>query len=288
MKRWSFALLVMSSPAVAQYGGYAAGPNPGIMAMQWEHGKAIGEQATDQVDLDVQNDSTSTSSSVNLVFNSSRERTTANMSEFLSRTRERNAGTAAELAQLFSSVDVVGEVGKAMRGYGLDPNNVADAYAVWWVSAWSAANGVESPSDAVTYRAVQRQARAAFSATRNFANTSDADRQQFAEAMMVQAVLLDSANDGLRGSNPEGMKLLAQNTRKGAKEMGLDLDTMVLTREGFKPREGADASEVIGGEGAPALAASESAEGNTPTYLAIAAAATLGLGGAFWLGKRSS
>ena len=105
---------------------------------------------------------------------------------------------------------------------------------------------------------------------------------------MIQGALLDSFNDEMRGANPEGMALLAQNARKGAKDMGLDLDTMVLTREGFKPREGADASEVIAGEDVPALAASESAETNTPTYLAIAAAATLGLGGAFWLGKRSS
>lgn len=82
-------------------------------------------------------------------------------------------------------MDVVGEVGKAMRGYGLSPDNVADAYAVWWISAWSAANGVETTDDPAIYQAVKMQARAAFAATPDFAKLPDADRQQFAEASMI-------------------------------------------------------------------------------------------------------
>lgn len=168
-----------------------------------------------------------------LTFDHDNSATKRNLHRFVQLTRIQGVSKAADLERLFSSVDVIGEVGRAMRGYGLDPNNVADAYTAWWVSAWSAANGVKSPSDTATYRAVQRQARAAFTATPDFANTSDADRQQFAETMMVQAALLDTANDGLRGSKPEGMVTLADNARKGAKDMGIDLDTMVLTPDGF-------------------------------------------------------
>ena len=221
-------------------------------------------------------------------FTSSPQRTQKNLAEFVEKTRAQNPAGAADLERLLSSMDLIGEVGKAMQGYGLDPHNVADAYTVWWIAAWAVANGVDSPDDAATYQAVQMQARGALANTSNFANVTDADRQQLAETLMVQAVLLDSVNDDLRETDPATLKQIGANARKGAKDMGVDLDTMVLTREGFKPREGADASEVIGGEDAPALAVSEDADSSTPTYLAIAAAATLGLGGAFWLGKRSS
>lgn len=175
-------------------------------------------------------------SETDLSYSSSPTRTSRNLRIFLDRSKASNPALADDLEQLFSAVDVVGEVGKAMRGYGLSPDNVADAYAVWWISAWSAANGVETTDDPAIYQAVKMQARAAFAATPDFAKLPDADRQQFAEASIIQAVLLDTANDGMRGTNPQGMAALAANARKGAKDMGIDLDTLVLTREGFRPR----------------------------------------------------
>lgn len=211
-------------------------------------------------------------------------RSKRNLAQFVTKAREQNPGAAADLQRTFASMDIIGEAGKGMRAMGLDPHNVADAYALWWVLAWSAGNQVESPSDAPTYQAVQAQARAAFAATPGLAGRSDAEKQQFAEAMIVQAMILDSANDEVRG-DPAQMKTLAEQAKRGAKEMGLDLNTMVLTSDGFRPREGAalDPSGIV----SPGSAADGGTAGSTPltTYAAIAAAGGAGIAAVFLVGK---
>ncbi len=223
-----------------------------------------------------------------LSFSSSPQRTKSNLAHFVSKTREQSRSAGDDLERYFASTDVVGGTGDIMRSLGLDQHNVADAYALWWVVTWSAANGTESPGDPETYQAVQRQARAAFGATADFEKTTDADRQQFAEALMVQAVLMDNINDQMRGTT-EGGKQISKAAKESAAGMGLNLDSMVLTREGFRPRKGAQLdgmaddhnvqlassnAKVVGGEGS-----------GLPIYLAIAAAAGAGLGAAYFLGK---
>lgn len=75
--------------------------------------------------------------------------------------------------------------------------------------------------------------------------------------------------------------------------MGLNLDTMVLTREGFRPRDGAALDPSLG-EADPQLASSSDTvpsgegSGNSTTYLAIAVAAGAGLGAAYIAGKAAA
>lgn len=217
-------------------------------------------------------------------FRSDSARTKRNLAQFVAKSREQNPAAAAELERNLASVDIVGEAGKGMRAMGLDPHNIADAYALWWVLAWSAGNQTESPSDAPTYQAVQAQARAAFTATPGLAERSDAEKQQFAEAMIVQAMILDSANDAVRG-DPAQMKALADQAKRGAKEMGLDLSTMVLTSDGFRPRKGA-ALDVSGGEERFTANGGDTSDA-TPltTYAALAAAGGAGVAAIFLFGK---
>ena len=255
------------------------------------HADAVNNEVESIVD-EPQFEAPPPTASVDLSFASNSKRTRTNLAHFVSQVRAKSPAEADNLEQMFASTDVVGAVGGVMRGVGLDPQNVADVYALWWVIAWSAANGVESTSDAGTYQAVQAQARAAFANTADFANTSEADRQQFAEALMVQAGILDSANDEARG-DAANRKIVAQGARKGASEMGLNLDTMVLTREGFRPRDGAALDPSLG-DADPQLASSSdtvsSSEsgGNSTTYLAIAVAAGAGLGAAYIAGKAAA
>ena len=247
------------------------------MNMSNIHADAVNDQV-ESVVSDPQGEAAMPPTSVDLSFISSPKRSKANLAYFVSQVRAKNADEADNLEQMFSSVDVIGLTGEAMRGVGLDPQNLADVYAIWWVIAWSAANGVESTNDASTYRAVQEQARAAFANLAGFSAASEADRQQFAETLMVQAGILDSANDEARG-NAANSKIVAEAARRGAGEMGLNLDTMVLTREGFRPRDGAALGQQQpgGGEGS-----------SLPTYLAIAAAAGAGFGAVYLMGRVAS
>ena len=227
---------------------------------------------------------------VSLTFASDERRTIANFETFVARTRSENPDGAEELrALLISQPKVIDQMGSVMRRYGLDPYNVADAYALWWASAWMAAATYHDEPTVQSIAAVRDQARAAFGATADFANVGDADRQQYAEALIVQSALLNSSLEQVKG-NAEQERALSQAAKQGALASGLNLDTMVLTEQGFVPREGADASDALPGSAEnEALASADNAEaGDAMLYAGLAAAVAAGLGGAYALGKRAS
>lgn len=174
-----------------------------------------------------------------------------------------------------------------LNSVGLNDNNLADTYTSWLLSSYDVIEENSLTSDPAVVEAVNEQVVLALALEGKMLDLSNSEKQFASDDLLLNAVLI-AASLELVKDNPSERRAYAEKVKNIVRASGVDFDTLVLTREGFKPREGADASEVIGGEDAPALAVSEDADSSTPTYLAIAAAATLGLGGAFWLGKRSS
>ncbi|MHA6317629.1 DUF6683 family protein [Altererythrobacter sp. CAU 1778] len=276
---WLIGLSIASSPASAQANFYFSPPVPVHMPVtQWqvqsddEEGDTAEEFRPDlQVrELDL------------LRFKPMQSRRSSNLEKFAEAAatdRDR-----AQLTELFASQpNLIDDIGSVMQSYGLDPSNVADAYALWWMSAWLVANQRQDTPPSATISAVRDQARNAFAATPGFAEVDDAGKQQYAEALMVQATLLNTALEQ-SANQPEMLAQLAQAAKQGALSSGLDLNTMVLSEQGFVPRDGSDASGVVR-EDAQALAQVD--DGSNATLVAIAAALGLGLGGAFWLGKKA-
>jgi hypothetical protein len=170
-------------------------------------------------------------------FLTSQQRRKKNLANFVAKTRGSNPAQADKMEQLFANGDIIDQIDEAMQGKGLSASNSADAYAVWWVSAWQAANGDTRDIGGATYRAVSAQAARGFAASAQFANATDAQKQEMAEAMLVQAALIDASKDAYAG-DPAMMQKLADAVRQGAKKSGLDLDTMMLTEDGFVPIKG--------------------------------------------------
>ena len=227
---------------------------------------------------------------VNTGFRPSKARTKSNLASFVANARKQNPAAADELQRLFASSDVIAGVGQAMQTVRLDPANVADAYALWWISVWLAANERVDTPNQQTFTAVQQQARATFSNAKGMTDFSDGDRQQFAETLMIQSMIINSALERAK-SDPAMMAQISQQAGEGAQSAGLDLSSMTLTDDGFRPREGA-ASEPASSP--PALARTDAAariraanNTDTPltTYAALAAAAGAGLGAVFLAGK---
>jgi hypothetical protein len=161
----------------------------------------------------------------------SRQRTQQNLRNFIARTPDPVARTNLEqtLAAQPALMDVISA---DVRAYGFDPHNVADAYAVWWINVWGASRKKNIEPDPATVEAVKRQVRSALAATPDFAKASDAERQEFAEALLLQAAILGSGLDQWK-SNPEMLERLAAAARQGALASGLDLAKMTLTPDGF-------------------------------------------------------
>lgn len=170
-------------------------------------------------------------------------RTRQNLQNFVARTP--NAGGRAELQKLIAAQpDIIRDIRAGIQPYGLDSHNVADAYAFYWINAWLVANKRDEDPDRGTIAMVKQQVRNAFAATPSFFATSSADRQEYAESLMLQATILASSFEQLQ-NNPAMLDQLAKAARQGAKASGLNLSLMTLTKNGFVPRTGAQASDAI-------------------------------------------
>ncbi|WP_379920991.1 DUF6683 family protein [Erythrobacter sp. R86502] len=173
--------------------------------------------------------------STRFTFTPSRARTQTNVRNFVARTP--HPAARAELEQMFAvQPGLMDEISTAARSFGFDPHNVADAYAMWWMNAWLVANKRDEVPDAATVKAVKRQVRNAFAATPDFAVSGDAERQEYAEALLLQATMLGSMFEQSK-NDPKLLDQLAEAARQGAKASGIDLSEMTLTQAGFVPRK---------------------------------------------------
>jgi hypothetical protein len=175
---------------------------------------------------------------VSLSFPYSAKRRQENIRGFVQKTQRSDPAGAAKMAQLFASTDVIGQIGAEMSSYGLRTDNVADAYAVYWINAWEAAHGIVGKAETRSRaQAVKAQAERAMSGSPEMVRATDAQKQEFAEALLVQAAMI-SAHMAHAAGNPAQLAAVAKAVRQGAKASGLDLDAMVLTDQGFRPARG--------------------------------------------------
>jgi hypothetical protein len=216
-----------------------------------------------------------------------------NLANFVSKTRATDPAGADQMEQLFANGDIISQIDGIMQGKGMTASNTADAYAIWWVAAWQAVNGDGSERNSATYQAVSGQAARGFATSPQFANATDAQKQEMAEAMLVQAALIDSSME-VYANDPAMMKQLATAVKQGAKKSGLDLDAMTLTDEGFAKAKGGktgaagDTDKATNPASEPvATAANDTAPAGDKTtqYALIAAAGGAGLAGMFLFGK---
>jgi hypothetical protein len=228
-----------------------------------------------------------------VVYSPSKSLRKKNLANFVSKTRATDPAGADQMEQLFANGDIISQIDSAIAPYGLTSSNAADAYAVWWVAAWQVANSDTRDVNGATYKAVSAQAARGFATSPEFANATDAQKQEMAEAMLIQAAMIDAAKDNFAG-DPAMMKQLATAVKQGAKKSGLDLDTMTLTDEGFAKAKGGktgaagDTGKATSPTSEPvATAANDTAPSGDKTtqYALIAAAGGAGLAGMFLFGK---
>lgn len=221
------------APVVAQDGAFDMGGLTATLSTdhitQTERARSINDQ--------IFNPSASPSEATGADFTYRYEsaRTLENLRNFVARTPV-EAGRAELERQVAAQPGLMDEISAGARSFGFDPHNVADAYAMWWMNAWLVANKRDEVPDRRTVEAVKRQVRNAFSATSDFAAAGDAERQEYAEALLLQATMLGSAFEQWK-QDPKMLNQLAQATRKGAEASGLDLSKMFLTQSGFVPQK---------------------------------------------------
>ena len=155
-----------------------------------------------------------------------------NLAQFVARSRAVDPEGSNQLAQVFASNDVILAASKAMAKFGLRSDNLADVYALYWSSTWLASVGSSATPTRAQFAKVKTQSGAALAAVPNVIGASDQQKQQFAEALLVQTLLIEASVEKAQ-HNPAQRKEIANAVLQGARAMGLDLATMTLTNEGF-------------------------------------------------------
>jgi len=209
-------------------------------------------------------------------------RTRTNIAMFVKKSRA-NPNGATLIEAVAARPDSMTLIHKAMRDVGLDPTNLGDAYAAYWTNAWLVSRGRGDDPSAAQYRAVKAQSADILLGTPEVAALTDAQKQEFAEALMVQMALIGASASAAQ-DNPSYWPAVKSAVLAGAKATGLDLESMTLTDNGFELQRTGDAS---GTTPEPTkLANAQDSSAPTP-YLLTAAAGGAGVLGIYLLGKRA-
>jgi hypothetical protein len=234
LKKWMLVAGVVfgaqaAAPANAQYGF----PSPNLNIIT----NAVGNEAfARSVTNPPENGSPSRDHATNpalLRFTPNLATRQRNLAGFIAKTRAQSSENADQMAQMFASTDIFAAFAQGLAPAGLKIDNVADCYAAYWISAWEAANGiVGSQTSRTQAQAVKAQVSRALLSTPEFTKSSAAQKQELAEALLIQTALI-SASAEAAVNDPAQMEALGQAVRQGAKAMGLDLDAMTLGEAGF-------------------------------------------------------
>ena len=158
----------------------------------------------------------------------------ANFARFVERSRAADPQAAAALENLFATNDVMAMADGWMKPYGMTATNVADASAVYLATAWLATRGSAQDPDPSVMRGLRAQLVSAMTATEDFRSATNAQKQELAEAMVVQALLVSQFVEAAK-ARPELMAPVQQAVARGARNaFGFDLQNMELTEQGLR------------------------------------------------------
>ena len=230
-----FLVILIAVPVSAQYYGFGF-PSPNLNIITNSVGNqaftqsVIGDCADDEPDQE-----TVIANPATLRFTPDLAVRKRNLAGFISKTREQSPESADQMTQMFASTDIFAAISQGLAPMGLRVDNVADAYTVYWVTAWEASRGISgTDTPRAQAQAVKAQATKALLSTPAFATSTPAQRQEMAEALLIQAALISASMEGAAG-DPAQKKAVGQAVRTGAKAMGIDLDAMTLGEAGFVP-----------------------------------------------------
>lgn len=233
MIAWSFCVLAVmaptaSEPALAQYQ---------MVSPMLYHGPEISFR--DHVNAQnsasgapKRNGASEAAPTAKLIYHVDLARRRNNLAQFVEKVRAVDPQGATNLANEFAQGDFIARLQTELRRFGLTVDNVADAYATYWISAYQATKGDSSTPNKTIIDAVRTQSSRALSSAPEFAQASDAAKQEMAEALWIQAALLDTAVSGAK-DKPDDLRLVGKAASQGARSMGLDLSTLSLTDKGF-------------------------------------------------------
>ena len=152
--------------------------------------------------------------------------------QFLDGIRANSPAAADDLA----GQDLVGLMATALQPHGLKVDNVADAFTAWLMINHGLVTGNDADPTPAQVAGTRQLATTALLASPDLPKASDADKQNMAEVLLLQAMLNQMMVDSLKQVKPDGVPAALEEIRKSTRDMGLDLDRLELTANGLAPK----------------------------------------------------
>jgi hypothetical protein len=133
----------------------------------------------------------------------------------------------------FASRTIFQQMEPEMNKVGLRTDNIADAMALWLIHIWMGANGVSEDPPVAQMKAVRTQLSDVLMANPELASTSNAQKQELADSLLLNAVIMGAIIGDPQAKTPEGKAMVQKLMVEISGKLGFDLSTVRLTDAGF-------------------------------------------------------
>jgi hypothetical protein len=194
------------------------------------------KKADPQKAIPVEKKQVATVSPASFRYKISMERRKANYKSFIAMMKSQNEAGGKELEAALTKIDMIEMVRPALEtSYGLRVDDIADAYTVWMVAAWGAVNSYEPDATRAQMQGVRKQVAQSLAAMLPLATASDEIKQNMAESLLINGLVVDEGARQARKDPIMGPKIAAAVQTNMKRDMGIDFSTITLTDQGFAP-----------------------------------------------------
>jgi hypothetical protein len=158
---------------------------------------------------------------------------TKSKERFFANMRKIDPQGAREMEARYANRDLFAALDQAMAGHGLRYDNVADAFTVWMINIWLGANGLTDDPPPAQIKAVSAQIAAALGLSPDLAKASDAQKQELAEGLLLNAAVIGGALADPRATSAEGRAQLQKAMSQVGSKMGVNLTAIRISDQGF-------------------------------------------------------
>ncbi|MGG6268017.1 DUF6683 family protein [Leptolyngbya sp. AN03gr2] len=168
----------------------------------------------------------------NLTFKPSMEVRRRNFAQFVARARAADPVAAGQLEQLFASRNIIAEIDRAIAPLGAKTNNVADTMALYVIAAWHGARGNIAKPTPKEFQSVRNQMANILTSLPTVATLTDAQKQEMAEGLLIEALLVDQAMH-FAAKDPSQLASMKTAISRAAEKYGFNVMQLNLTDQGL-------------------------------------------------------
>jgi hypothetical protein len=159
------------------------------------------------------------------------------VNSLVDQTKRGNAEAGLYMGKRFTNGEFVKALESALGSYDMKPNNLADSYSVWLVNMYSTARGDSNPTPVATMKAVRDQVARSFLNMPKFISALDTEKQMLADELLFRGAIVGAGLASFAEGSSERRRYM-RDARETAKKSGFDVDSVMLTKDGFVPVAG--------------------------------------------------